>query len=61
MLMASLEGRRPGIPLPVVLRGSPLSRLAPQDDGLSYFFSITFTPPMYFFSTSGTAIEPPSC
>jgi len=27
---ATLEGRRPG---PFILRGSPLTRLAPQDDG----------------------------
>ncbi|RDV01083.1 hypothetical protein DXH78_17735 [Undibacter mobilis] len=26
-----------------------------------HFFSITLTLPMYFFSTSGTAIAPPSC
>ena len=31
LAQASLEGRRPG---PFILRGSPLPRLAPQDDGL---------------------------
>jgi hypothetical protein len=28
---------------------------------IGYFFSITVTPPIYGLSTSGTAIEPPSC